>query len=242
MRVIPVLDVLEGKVVHAVAGRRSDYLPIRSRITSSVRPADVASDLRRLFPFREVYIADLDAIEGTGENIRDVFAVRDLGYSVYLDCGVQGAGDIDANLKRVERLVIGTETLQSIRELESACRLHPWVVVSLDFKGDELLARDRSLMGMSPARLVEAVCQAGASELIYLDLRRVGTGSGVMSSRLQAILDASEVPVLVGGGVRDSGDVKALEEAGAAGVLVATAIHSGALTRQEIERLVGSPA
>lgn len=242
MRVIPVVDLLRGKVVHAVAGSRSQYLPIRSKVTSSVWPAEVAGDLRRLFPFPEIYVADLDAIEGAGENFKDVLAIRDVGYSVYLDRGIGGAGDIDSTLRQVDRVVIGTETLQSIRELEIACRLHPWVVASLDFKGDDLLARDRSLMGLSPRRLVETVCQAGVSEVIYLDLRRVGTGSGIRSARLERILGASKVPVLVGGGVRDSRDIKDLAEAGAAGVLVATSIHSGVLTREEIDGLVASHA
>jgi len=238
LRIIPVLDVLGGKVVHAVAGSRSQYLPIRSKVTSSVRPVEVAGDFRWLFPFPEIYIADLDAIEGSGANFRDVLAIRDLGYSVYLDRGIGGAGDIDPGLRQVDRVVVGTETLQSVRELEIVCRLHPFVVASLDFKGDDLLARDRSLMGLSPSRLVETVCQAGVSEVIYLDLRRVGTGSGIRSARLERILGASSVPVLVGGGVRDSADIADLAEAGAGGVLVATSIHSGMLTREEIGRLV----
>jgi len=241
LRVIPVLDVRGGKVVHAVAGSRNQYLPIRSKVTSSVCPVEVAGDLRRVFRFPEIYIADLDAIEGTGENFKDVLAIGDLGYSVYLDRGIGGAGDIDSGLRQVDRVVVGTETLQSVRELEIACRLHPWVVASLDFKGDDLLARDRSLMGLSPSRLVEKVCRAGVSEVIYLDLRRVGTGCGVRSARLERILDASKVPVLVGGGVRDSRDIRDLAEAGAAGVLVATSIHSGILTREEIGSLASQP-
>lgn len=240
MRIIPVMDLIGGKVVHGVAGIRSRYRPIKSKVTDSVLPMEVASDLRKLFPFAEIYIADLDAIDQRGSNMADVLALRGLGYVVYLDAGIGGAGDVDSTMQRIDRIVVGTETLESLRELEVICTLHPCVVVSLDYKGDDLLARDRSLMGLGPEKLVDSVCRAGVSEIIYLDLSRVGTDSGVKSSRTERVIAASRVPVLVGGGVRDTSDIQRLGEMGAAGVMVATCIHSGRIGEEDLRRLSAS--
>ena len=70
MDIIPVLDVARGKVVRAVQGQRSAYRPIETPLAASAEPADVARGLRALFPFRKVYVADLDGIEGRGRNTR----------------------------------------------------------------------------------------------------------------------------------------------------------------------------
>ena len=64
MRVVPVLDLKDGIVVRGVGGRRDEYRPIVSRLTSSCQPLDVAEAFRDHFGLSELYLADLDAIAG----------------------------------------------------------------------------------------------------------------------------------------------------------------------------------
>ncbi len=241
LRIIPVLDILDDAVVRGVAGERSRYRPIESKITRSTVPEQVARDLRRIYPFGEIYIADLNAIQGTGSNMEHVILVGDLGYKVMLDAGIGGVGDINPAIRAIDGIVVGTETLGSIRELRVICRLHGEVIASLDFKGDQLLARDRSLMGMSTGALVETVSAAGVAGIIYLDLVRVGMGSGPESARLAKVLEVSELPVIVGGGIRDAADIRQLAGLGAEGVLVATSLHRKTLGPREIGELSQLP-
>ena len=237
MRVIPVLDILKGEVVHGVGGVRSKYRPIVSKVTKSSDPQPVAADLKEAFGFTEMYVADLDAIQGRGNNLDEVESISGLGYSIYLDEGLGGAGDMMPRLSRIDHVVIGTETLQSLRELRVACRLHDSVVVSLDYKGDELIARDRSLKGLGVRELVHTLTATGISEIIYLDLARVGMGSGVSSSRMETVINSSRLPVIVGGGIRNASDIERLAKLGADGALVATSLHTGELTPLEIQRI-----
>ena len=62
MRVIPVIDLMGGQVVRGVAGRRSEYRPVESRIAGDARPATVARAFVDEFGFEAAYVADLDAI------------------------------------------------------------------------------------------------------------------------------------------------------------------------------------
>ncbi len=236
MRIIPVLDILDGKVVRGVAGNRKRYKPVTSSITDSVHPVQVARDLLDIHTFREIYIADLDAIEGRPDNRELVKEVSELGCQVYLDSGITGPGDIDPDYE-INHLVAGTETLDSLEVLAEICQMHPSVVSSLDYKGDDLLCREESLKHMKPRELVASVCAAGVSEIIYLDLARVGTGSGVVCERVEMVIEASEVPVIVGGGIRNASDIRSLDEAGADGVLVASCVHSGELDEGDLEGL-----
>ena len=71
-----------------------------------------------------------------------------------------------------------------------------------------------------------------------LDLLRVGSGDGpdvTLIDELHARFP--DVQLLAGGGVRDAADLASLAEAGAAGALVATALHGGAIGVDELRAL-----
>ena len=64
-----------------------------------------------------------------------------------------------------------------------------------------------------------------------IDLARVGSGSGPPLDAVAELARALPgVEIYAGGGVRHDDDLRALEAAGAAGALVATALHEGRLT------------
>ena len=73
-------------------------------------------------------------------------------------------------------------------------------------------------------------CTGEPREVIVLDLARVGSGAGPDVEAIAEIHAAfPELELLAGGGVRDADDLRALEDAGAAGALVATALLRGAI-------------
>ena len=68
MDIIPVIDVRHGVAVRAVAGDRACYRPLETPLAASADPLDVARGYLSLYPFRSLYVADLDGIEGRGRN------------------------------------------------------------------------------------------------------------------------------------------------------------------------------
>ena len=65
----------------------------------------------------------------------------------------------------------------------------------------------------------------GVSQVIVLDLARVGSGEGVNLDFLKKVIAEVGVKVYVGGGVRDINDLVELKKLGVSGALVATALH-----------------
>jgi phosphoribosylformimino-5-aminoimidazole carboxamide ribotide isomerase len=63
LQIIPVIDVMGGQVVQAIAGNRANYSPISSVVTSSTTPKGVIEDLLSFSDFEIVYIAELDSIQ-----------------------------------------------------------------------------------------------------------------------------------------------------------------------------------
>ncbi|MEW8382346.1 MAG: nickel transporter, partial [Candidatus Thiodiazotropha taylori] len=64
MKLIPVIDLMNGIVVRAIRGQRQSYLPSSTPLCQSSQPEAVISALLSLYPFDTLYIADLDAITG----------------------------------------------------------------------------------------------------------------------------------------------------------------------------------
>lgn len=227
MDVIPVIDIKNGQVVHAQGGRRDSYRPIQTPLSPTSAPADVAAGLLRLAPFRRLYIADLDAIEARAPNdaaIRSIAAAVP-GVELWVDNGI---GDADAALAWLERwpycLVMGSESQRDTATIVSL-RDEPRVLLSLDFRGD---------LFQGPAALLDDPA-LWPSRVIVMTLVRVGAAAGPDTERVAAIVAGAAGRAVFGaGGVRHGADIGALKSAGAAGVLVATALHNGALTGVEL--------
>jgi len=72
-----------------------------------------------------------------------------------------------------------------------------------------------------------------------MDLTRVGADTGPDVGRLKSIVDSADGrAVFAAGGVRNLADLAALASLNAHGALIATALHSGAITQKEIAALL----
>lgn len=237
MKIIPVLDVLNGVVVHAVGGERENYHLVKSVLCKSSDPVNVALTFRSL-GFNELYMADLDAILNNNANFslyKQIKARADLNLMV--DVGIS---DLEKARKVLENgvstIIIGTETLENLDFVEDAVRLfgENRVITSLDLKGGEVISRSPYIKSMSPVELAKTFQGMGVAQIIVLDLTRVGMNKGINLGIVKEILEQTRVEVLTGGGVRDVKDLEKLRSIGVAGVLVATALHNGRLTIKKL--------
>ena len=235
MRVIGVIDLKDGTAVHAVRGERERYRPVRSVVTGDDGDAlALARGFRSVLGLDELYVADLDAIAGDGENVAliDALARESL---VMVDAGIREPGRARELLDfGAHRVVAGTETLPGPDALDALLAVGR-VILSVDLRDGRLLSPDRQLEGLTALEAVKRLHREALRELIVLDLARVGSGAG-LDIELIAELHAAfpDVELLAGGGVRDAADLRALAGAGAAGALVATALHTGVIGPREL--------
>jgi phosphoribosylformimino-5-aminoimidazole carboxamide ribotide isomerase len=239
LKIIPVIDILSGITVHAVRGRRSEYQPLKSMLCTSTDPLDVASAFKAL-GFSELYIADLDAIMGGHPNFSILKQIADTtGLSLMVDAGIADLERAEKLLRsHVSKVIIGTETLPSFSFVREAVKSlgNEQVVVSLDLKGEKVLSGFELGKLGNPLDVLREIQEIGVEQIIMLDLARVGSGEGVNMPLLTEILKNRKVTVLVGGGVRDIADLVELRTVGVFGVLVATALHSGKITLEELKQ------
>jgi phosphoribosylformimino-5-aminoimidazole carboxamide ribotide isomerase len=241
MRVVGVIDLKGATAVHAVRGERERYRPVSSVIGGDDGDAlALARGFRDELGLDELYVADLDAIVGAGENSASIGALaRDA--QVMVDAGVSEPAQAQALLHLgAHRVIVGTETLTGPDALDQLLAELPdgALVLSVDLREGRLLSPDPQLAGLSGADAVARLHRAGLREAIVLDLARVGSGAGPDVALIAEIHGAfPHLELLAGGGVRTVDDLRALDAAGAAGALVATALHRGVIGRRELAQL-----
>lgn len=223
--IVPVIDIRHGAVVRARAGERQAYAPIETPLSPTADPVDVARGLLAAMPARILYVADLDAIEGRPMNhgaLRHI-AKACVGTELWVDGGFAAERDALAFLDQgLGRIVLGSESQKDEGLLR---RLGDTAVLSLDRRAD---------VALGPAILHEDA-SLWPRDVIVMTLARVGTGSGPDVARIAtAKMRAPHVNVFAAGGLRGPEDVPPLKQAGAAGVLVASALHDGRLRREHL--------
>jgi len=234
LHLIPVIDVLRGKVVHAREGRRAEYAPIQSSLCEGSEPRTVLAALLQLHPFRTVYFADLDAIQRKGSN-QEVFARLRKGFPAvefWVDSGIADEAALERSLSEgIGRTVIGSESLKQADFMLVArdiCQHN--LILSLDFK-------DGAFMG--PQLLLDDPQRYWPQCVLAMNLERVGSCKGPDFTLIVEL--AQRVPgcrVYAAGGVRSVEDLDRVAAAGAGGALIASALHDGRIGAAQLKQSV----
>lgn len=230
MLVIPAIDLMNGQCVQLVQGRAG---------TETVYSDDPVATARRWESegARLLHVVDLDgAFEGRPANFDAVRAIVDaVSIPVEFGGGVRDettlAAVLDAPLARV---VIGTKAFEE-----------PFLRTALDLYGGRIAvgidARDglvtvkgwtefSTLEAAEFARHVEA---AGVQTIIVTGVAADGMLDGPETGLFEQVLDAVSCDVIASGGVGSLDDIRALqryEPKGLAGVIIGTALYTGAVT------------
>ena len=228
MEVYPPVDIRGGRCVQLVQGdfgRETIYFD---------DPVEAAAHwLEQGAPW--LHVVDLDgARDGASENaaiIEDIIAAAG-------EIPVQVAGGIrsQAHIERVlgqgaARVVLGTAAVREPDLLASAAASHAGrIAVAVDGRRGRAVtdgwAEDSTV---SVSLLAERALDAGAAAIIYTDVVVEGMLKGTERRRYArpGRAGGERMPVIASGGVATLADIAQLHSAGAAGVIIGSALYRG---------------
>jgi phosphoribosylformimino-5-aminoimidazole carboxamide ribotide isomerase len=221
MELVLALDLRLNTVVHGKSGIRATYKPLDWGLSPTVEPVGFVQAVKPKY----LYIADLDRIEGTGSHDDSIRACAGLVECCYVDRGIQTPSDLlsGPNIKNV----VGTET--SLADLSH----YHGGYLSVDVINGKVIPN-----GESPEAVLRSARDLDFEGCIILNLGFVGTQEGVDkgTNHLEMWRSVYEGRLLYGGGVASVADLDILKNAGFDGAIIATALHTGAVPVEMIQR------
>ena len=225
--VIPAVDVQDGEVVQLVAGERGTEKRYGEPHAAADQWVDQGAET--------LHLVDLDgAFEGERVN-SDAFEtiIEATDVDLQIGGGIRTAADAFELLELgVDRVILGTAAVETPEIVGEISERYPGsVMVSLDAKDGEVVVSGwTESTGLDPAEAAGRYEELGAGAILFTNVDVEGQLEGVDTELVSRVCEAVEVPVVASGGVATINDVLALKEAGAAAVVVGTALYEGAFT------------
>ena len=232
MQIIPVIDLMQGLVVHAKFGLRSQYQPIQSSLCDSSAPLDIVASLIKLYPFQTLYIADLDAILGVGDHKETIENITNAypQLTIWLDSGIRQVNARALYLSKKIRPVIGSENIANLQDYRA---------ISYACESQHILSLDYSATSQLGIHDLHQTARYWPDDVICMTLNAVGSGQGADLARLNALIQLNKsrkkpTKLYAAGGVKNSNDIVTLANLGINGVLIASALHNQDITAQDL--------
>ena len=234
MTIFPAIDLRDGKCVRLLRG---DFA--KETIYSS-NPEDVA--LRWVREGAEyLHVVDLDgALAGKPQNTEVIKKIlSSVQIPIEVGGGIRTLETIENTLELgVKRVILGSVAVQNRSLVKEACqRYRDHVVVGIDAKDGITVIDGWGVSGGIPAvKLAKELASFGLKTIIYTDISRDGTLSGVNIEATSKLAIESGVDIIASGGVKSLEDIHALKKRevdGIIGVIAGKSIYEGTLSLSE---------
>lgn len=234
MLIFPAIDIRGGKCVRLLKG---DF---DKETVFSDQPEEMAKKWQAQGA-EFLHLVDLDgALKGKSQNlatVEKILAAVDI--PVELGGGIRTMENIDEVLQLgVRRVILGSVAVRNPELVKEACAKYgDRIVVGIDAKDGIVAVDGWGVSGdVEATALAKEMKKAGVRTIIYTDISRDGTLSGVNVEATAKLARESGVNIVASGGVKSIDDIKALkpyEKDGIEGVIVGKSIYMGTLDLAE---------
>lgn len=235
MIIYPAIDLKAGKCVRLYKGDMTE-----ATIYSDDPAAQAFEWVRAGFSW--LHIVDLDgAVTGGPANshaVRDILKAIDV--PVQLGGGIRNMHQIEHWIEAgVSRVILGTAAVRDPDLVREACGRFPGqIVVGIDAREEMVAVEGWVHAGdVHMIELAQMYQDAGVAAIIYTDIDRDGTSSGVNIDSTVKLASATSIEVIASGGVGALADIKAVKEAGLKGVIVGRAFYDKTIDPAEALKL-----
>jgi phosphoribosylformimino-5-aminoimidazole carboxamide ribotide isomerase len=235
MLIIPAIDLRDGKCVRLTQGRRQEVKVYDGDPVVIAKKFEDAGA-------RMLHVVDLDgAFADINSKNRKVVRriLRGVEIPVQFGGGLRSVTDVQQMIEfGAAQVVIGTLAAESPETLEKFVQLFGFrVCVGIDARRGAVLTHGwEKEVKLSAAALARRVADAGVDRIVYTDVSRDGTLTGVNLEQTCSIARESGLRVTASGGVsslEDLRQLKTIRRCGVDSVIVGKALYEGRFTLKE---------
>ncbi|MEW6127450.1 MAG: 1-(5-phosphoribosyl)-5-[(5-phosphoribosylamino)methylideneamino]imidazole-4-carboxamide isomerase [Acidobacteriota bacterium] len=233
MKIIPAIDLKNGRCVRLVEGREA------SAKVYDRDPVEVARNYER-DGATLIHIVDLDGafLGATSDNQKIIQQItKEISVPVEVGGGVRSLADIEnliANLK-ARFVILGTLAVEHPEILRQAVKqFGDAIVVGIDARGREVATRGwTEATSVDAMSLAKQMADEGVERIIYTDITRDGKLAGVNVELTAELARVSGAQVTASGGVATLDDIRRLREVesdGVDSVIIGKALYENRFT------------
>lgn len=235
MIILPAIDIKDGNCVRLVKG---DYATAHQVAES---PYDTADSFREAGA-AWIHMVDLDGAKDGRPVNEAIFekVARESGLKVEVGGGIRSMDTIERFLtKGISRVILGSVAVKNPALVKEAVKeFGEKIAVGIDAKNG--MAATEGWLEKSDVTyldLAKAMEDAGVRTIIYTDISRDGTLTGVNTEQLGRLNEAVSCRIIASGGVRSIQDIEDCCALGLYGCICGKAVYTGALNlREAVER------
>jgi phosphoribosylformimino-5-aminoimidazole carboxamide ribotide isomerase len=236
MIIFPAIDLKDGKCVRLYKGDFNKTTIFNSS------PYNQALQFKKK-GFTDLHLVDLDgALKGRSKNKKIIIKIiKNTNLNVQLGGGIRTLKQISFWIKNgVSTVVVGTMAIQNPEILKKACNLFPGrIAVALDVRNNFLAIKGWvKQTRINFLDFLKKLENLGLSRIIYTDINRDGTKTGININKLVKIIEKVNIPVVVSGGISNIKDIKQLKKINyLQGVIIGKAIYDGTINLNKLQKL-----
>ncbi|MGL4370280.1 MAG: 1-(5-phosphoribosyl)-5-[(5-phosphoribosylamino)methylideneamino]imidazole-4-carboxamide isomerase [Spirochaetota bacterium] len=235
MRIIPAIDIKNGKCVRLVQGdpdRETVYCD--DPVVQAKIFADAGAKL--------IHVVDLDgAFAGLPVNCEIVKRIAcEISVPIEIGGGIRTTDIMDEySAAGIKRFIVGTAALENFdlfRDMVS--RFGDSIIAGVDAKSAKVATRGwKNVSGVGAVEFIAALLDEGVKEVIYTDIATDGMLTGPNYAGIEEILDAVPgIRLIASGGIGSIDDIrrlKTLESKGVSGCIMGKAVYDGRIILTE---------
>ena len=235
MKIIPAIDLMEGKVVRLYKGDPSkktiysdDSLDIAKKWQSA------GADM--------LHLVDLDATFGRGSNFELLENIaKSVSIPVQVAGGLRNEKIIESALEFAQRVVIGTLAFKEKTILDKLLTAYgsERIVISVDHNDGLIVVNGwQQTTKISLIDAVNEFTEMGFSEFLSTSVDRDGTLQGPDLKWLQRINEIKNLNIIASGGISGIDDVNKVKEIDPFGVILGKALYENKVSIEEVKKLI----
>ncbi|MFH1360139.1 MAG: 1-(5-phosphoribosyl)-5-[(5-phosphoribosylamino)methylideneamino]imidazole-4-carboxamide isomerase [Candidatus Omnitrophota bacterium] len=238
MKIIPAIDLKEGKVVRLSQGKFDEMTIYSSDPVKTAKQWEKSGA-------KILHVVDLDGAEkGQMQNFGLIAQIaKGINIPIEVGGGIRTEEDIRRLLgNNVARVILGTKIIEDKEFLANI--ISKWgekIVVSLDCSRGIVAKKGwTSLSNLKATDFAKELQNLGLSTLIYTDISRDGTLIGPNIKGIQEMLSAVSIQIIASGGISKLEDIKKLLELKSynlEGVIVGKALYEHCFKLKDALRL-----
>ncbi len=239
MKIIPAIDLMDGKVVRLYKGDP------KNKTIYSGNPVEIAKKWES-FGADILHIVDLDATLGTGENFKIIKQIsKNVSIPLQVAGGLRTEEKISEVLDFASRAVIGTIAMQ-LKESEQDNILSDFIqtfgseriVISIDHVDGKIVTHGwQNNTGIDLYDATNEFVNYGFTEFLTTNISKDGTLEGPDIESLKKICQIEKCNTIASGGISKMQDIRNVNEINPFGVILGKALYEGLVSIEEAKKI-----